>query len=220
VAVVHNCVDREKFKFDPQKREKSRRQFELKKFTVFCAGNLIPRKGVMEFIEVARQFPEFDFIWYGQLWSKLFTFYPAMHRAIERRPTNVKFPGFVEDVVSAFCAGDVFFFPSHTENQPMVLLEAASLSRPLIVRDIPEYSGWMIDGQNSMKATTTDRFAEILWKISQESILYNKLSEGAEALAESFSVAQVGRRLKELYEQILDGKSLSPSRPAAASSLR
>ncbi len=211
VAVVNNCIDRAKFRFDEAKREKTRAQFGLTRFTVFCAGNLIPRKGVMDFIEVARQLPDFDFIWYGQLWSKLFTFYPAMHKAIENRPTNVKFPGFVDDVISAFCAGDVFFFPSYTENQPMVLLEAASLRRPLLVRDIPEYQGWMSHDQTCLKATKPTEFAALLRALASDSTLYQKISDGADALAESFSVAQVGRRLKQLYEQVLNGESMEDS---------
>jgi 1,2-diacylglycerol-3-alpha-glucose alpha-1,2-glucosyltransferase len=208
VAAVPNCIDRSKFQFDSAKREKARVQFGLTRFTVFCAGNLIPRKGVMDFIEVARLLPDFDFIWYGQLWPKLFTFYPAMHKAIEKRPPNVKFPGFIEDVVSAFCAGDVFFFPSYTENQPMVLLEAASLGRPLLVRDIPEYQGWMKHAHSCFKAGQPQDFASFLSQLANNKALYQQMSTGADALAESFSVTQVGQRLKLLYERVLSGKPL------------
>jgi 1,2-diacylglycerol-3-alpha-glucose alpha-1,2-glucosyltransferase len=207
VAVVPNCIDRGKFEFDAEKRRCTRAQFGLTRFTVFCAGNLIPRKGVMDFIEVARQLPEFDFIWYGQLWPKLFTFYPSMHRAIERRPPNVTFPGFVDDVVSAFCAGDLFFFPSFTENQPMVLLEAASLGRPLVVRDIGEYRGWLSHGKNCLKAYNPRDFARCLRQIATEPDLYSGLSQGATELAESFSLTQVGQRLKALYKHVLCGSS-------------
>ncbi|MBI1741644.1 glycosyltransferase family 4 protein [Candidatus Acetothermia bacterium] len=205
VAVVNNGIDRERFKFDGQQRGRAREQFGLQRFTVFCGGNLIPRKGVKDFIEVARALPEFDFIWYGQLWSKLFTFYPAMHRAIERRPANVQFPGFVNDVVSAFCAGDAFFFPSYTENQPMVLLEVASLGKPLVVRDIPEYQGWLTHGLNCFKADSAENFARLLHRIATDSALYSKLSEGAEQLAAAHSLTHVGRRLRTLYEQVLSG---------------
>jgi 1,2-diacylglycerol-3-alpha-glucose alpha-1,2-glucosyltransferase len=203
IYVVSNAVDRERFRFTEEGRRLYRERLGLKNFTVFCAGNVIPRKGVLDFLEVARRLPQMDFVWFGKIWPKLLTFYPEMHKALERRPPNVKLPGFVEDTPAAFSAGDLLFLPSFRENQPMVLLEAASLGRPLVVRDIPEYRGWLIDRVNARLGATVEEFVEIIAEIAQSPPEWQRLSQAACELAQASSLPVVGRQLKELYQQLL-----------------
>jgi glycosyltransferase involved in cell wall biosynthesis len=126
-----------------------------------------------------------------------------MHKALERRPPNVKLPGFVEDTPAAFSAGDLLFLPSFRENQPMVLLEAASLGRPLVVRDIPEYRGWLIDRVNARLGATVEEFVEIIAEIAQSPHEWQRLSQAACELAQASSLPVVGQQLKELYQQLL-----------------
>lgn len=203
IYVISNAVDRERFRFRKEQRPAYRARLGLKNFTVFSAGNVIPRKGVLDFIEVARQLPEVDFVWFGHLWPKLLTFYPEMHKAIKHRPPNLKMAGFVEDTPAAFSAGDLFFLPSFRENQPMVLLEAASLGRPLVVRDIPEYRGWLIDGVNARTGTSVEEFVQIISKLAQNSREWQRLSQAAQDLAQASSLPVVGAQLKELYQRLL-----------------
>lgn len=203
IYVVSNAVDRDRFRFSEEHRRLWRARLGLKNFTVFCAGNVIPRKGVLDFLEVARRLPQIDFVWFGHLWPKLLTFYPEMHKAIENRPSNVIMPGFVEDTHLAFSAGDLLFLPSLRENQPMVLLEAASLGRPLVVRDIPEYRGWLIDTVNARTGSSVEEFVQIISEIAQDPQEWQRLSHAAEELAHASSLPVVGQRLKELYEQLV-----------------
>jgi 1,2-diacylglycerol-3-alpha-glucose alpha-1,2-glucosyltransferase len=204
IYVVSNAVDRARFRFSAEHRRAYRARLGLRRFTVFSAGNVIPRKGVLDFIEVARQLPEVDFVWFGHLWPKFMTFYPEMHKAIERRPPNVIMPGFVEDTPAAFSAGDLFFLPSFRENQPMVLLEAASLERPLVVRKIPEYRGWLIDGVNARTGTSVEEFVQIIREIAHDPADWQRLSDAAGELAEASSLPLVGQRLRQLYAQLLE----------------
>ncbi|MDW8031553.1 MAG: glycosyltransferase [Candidatus Bipolaricaulota bacterium] len=201
--VVSNAVDRNRFRFSEENRRLWRARLGLKRFTVFCAGNVIPRKGILDFLEVARRLPQFDFVWFGHIWPRLLTFYPEMHKAVENRPSNVRMPGFVEDTPAAFCAGDLLFLPSFRENQPMVLLEAASLGRPLVVRDIPEYRGWLVDRVNARMGKSVEEFVEILLEVAQNPQEWHRLSQAAEAIAHASSLPVIGQRLKELYEQLL-----------------
>ena len=205
IAVVSNGIDRERHRFSAEKRALFRERFGLRRFTVFSAGNVIPRKGVNDFIAVAERLPEFDFIWYGYRWRKLFTFYPEMHRRIAQRPANVRFPGFVPDTPGAFSAGDLLLFPSFGENQPLVLLEAASLGRPLIVRDLPEYEGWLEHGVNCLKGRSVEEFVELIKEVAEDEGLRARLARGAEALAEEHRLERVGERLKGLYAGLLEG---------------
>ncbi|MFN4217989.1 MAG: glycosyltransferase family 4 protein [Candidatus Bipolaricaulia bacterium] len=203
IYVVSNAVDRGRFRFCEESRRMWRARLGLRNFTVFCAGNVIPRKGVLDFLEVARRLPQIEFVWFGHIWPKLLTFYPEMHKALEHKTPNVKMPGFVEDTPAAFSAGDLFFFPSLRENQPMVLLEAASLGRPLVVRDIPEYRGWLIDNVNARMGTSLEEFAEIISELAQNPHEWQRLSQAAQDLAQASSLPVVGQHLKELYEQLV-----------------
>lgn len=211
IWVISNAVDRQKFRFNAEKRRHYRELLDLSRFTVFCAGNVIPRKGVLDFLEVARRLPELDFVWFGHLWPKFMTFYPEMHKALEAKPTNVKMPGFVSDTPAAFAAGDLFFLPSFRENQPMVLLEAASLGRPLVARAIPEYRGWLADGLNARLGDSVEDFVTQIRHIAQNSSEWQKLSRSSEELAEASSLPVVGRRLQELYTLVLAGAAQDPA---------
>ena len=208
VAVISNGIDRQRFRFSAEKRDKFRNGFGLTRFTVFSAGNLFPRKGVCDFIDVAAKLPQFDFIWYGYRWNRLLAFHPEMHRRIKERPPNVRMPGFVEDTQGAFSAADVFLLPSLGENQPLVVLEAASLGRPLILRDLPEYRGWLEDGVNCLKGRSIEEFASLIEQVSKDEKLRLRLSQGSEVLAEKHRLERVGARLYQLYQEVLDGSEV------------
>ena len=208
VAVVSNGIDRKRFRFSEEKREKFRQRFGLGRFTVFSAGNVIPRKGVADFIDVAAELPQFDFIWYGHRWSKLASFYPKMQRKLAQRPANLQLPGFVYDTQGAFSAADLLLFPSLGENQPLVILEAASLGRPLILRDLPEYRGWLNEGVNCLLGQNVEEFVALVKKVAEDEKLQSRLARGAETLAEEPRLQRVGQRLKSLYQAVLEGRKI------------
>ncbi len=214
IAVVSNGVDRERFRFDPDKRAFYREKFGLTRFTVFGAGNIIPRKGITDFLDVAARLPHYDFIWYGQRWPKALAFHPQLEKRLDERPPNVRLPGFAEDAPGAYSAGDVLLFPSRTETQGLVILEAASLGRPVIVRDLPEYADWLVHGENCLKARSVDGFVEAVRRLAEDRALYARLQEGAERLARAHSLERVGERLKALYRWVLSLPPRGPRRTA------
>ncbi|MCX6095811.1 MAG: glycosyltransferase family 4 protein [Candidatus Bipolaricaulota bacterium] len=209
VAVVSNGIDRDRFRFSQAKRDEFRANLGLDRFTVYAAGNVFPRKGVSDFIDVAHVLPTVDFIWYGYRWKRILTYYPEMHRRIARRPPNVRFAGFVRDTIGAFSACDALFFPSQGETQSLVVLEAASLGRPLILRDLPEYHGWLTEGKNCLMGRTVEEFAELVKRVSEEEPLRAALSREAEALAEAHRLERIGERLRTLYEAVLEGRDVT-----------
>lgn len=207
IYVVSNGVDLEKFRYSTQARQEYRRRFKLKRFTVFSAGNLIPRKGVLDFLEVARRLPQFEFIWFGQAWGRLLAFDSEMHQALDECPPNVKLPGFVEETPGAFSAGDLLFYPSYGETHGLVLFEAAALGRPVVIRDLPEYTavGWR-DGENCLKGKTIDDFCERIERLAGDESLRTALGRAAYRLAEANSLDRVGHRLCQLYHELLHAK--------------
>jgi 1,2-diacylglycerol-3-alpha-glucose alpha-1,2-glucosyltransferase len=209
IEVVSNGVDRELFRFSPEKRARYRAAFGLQRFTVFGAGNIIPRKGIIDFLDVAERLPQYDFIWYGHRWPRALAFHPQMEKHLEEKPPNVRLPGFVEDPSGVYAAADALLFPSHTETQGLVILEAASLGRPVIVRDLPEYVDWLYHGENCLKGRSVEEFCEQITCLAEDPALYERLQQGAERLAEAHSLDVVGRRLVALYRSVLE----QPARP-------
>lgn len=147
IRVQSNGVDLKKFYKDEVKRKAGRDSNSLVDVVVGTVGLAIPRKGIDTFLMLAEKFTKNSFMWFGKIYS------PAVVKALPQvMPSNVKFTGYVQDILEAFNALDVFIFPSYEENQGMVILEAAAIGLPILVRDIPVYEGWLRDGENCLKA--------------------------------------------------------------------
>lgn len=204
IEVVSNGMDLQRFRPDPAEQAKYAKRFKQGAFTSFSAGNLIPRKGVSDFIEVAKALPHHNFIWFGKRWNRLLNANAGLERCLALLPGNVQLPGFVQDTASAFAAMDALFFPSYTENQPMVILESATLGLPLVVRDIPEYEGFLSHGVNCLKAQDNAEFIDHLRRISEDASLREQLKQGALALADVHGLVHVGQRLRSLYAALLE----------------
>lgn len=201
IHVVSNGVDTEAVQFSQQKRKRYRNKFNLNKPTVFCVGQVIPRKGVTTFVEVARQLPQYNFIWFGHRMNKLFMYDREMDKAIKSAPSNVQFTGYVEDIQAAYSAGDLFFFPSHEENQGIVLLEAAIRKAPIVARDLPVYKGWLKNETHCLIGNNKNDFTSAINRLMNDSSPRNKLTKNASTMAREHSLDKIGRRYLELYDK-------------------
>lgn len=204
IDAVSNGVDLERFARDERKIAAYRDHFHLEgKKSVICVGLPFERKGIFDFIEVARQLPEVTFIWFGKV--PLYTV-PAKIRRIVKgaHPPNVIFPGYVEgDVLEgAYAGADAFFFPSKEETEGIVVLEALAASQQIIVRDIPVFSDWLTHGVNCWKGKDTDEFRALV-----SAAVNHKLKDiraGALQCAQERSIEAVGRSLHRVYEKLYE----------------
>jgi 1,2-diacylglycerol-3-alpha-glucose alpha-1,2-glucosyltransferase len=203
VHVIPNATNPERYRFDKEKREQWRDKLGLTRFTFFSAGNLIPRKGVIDFYEIAETLPEYDFVWYGKKWNPLLTLKREFSKRVEEQPGNVHLPGFVTDINGAFSACDSLLFTSYSENQPMAILESAAMGRVIIARDIPEYKNFLIHGENALLATTVEEFVQHVTAVANDESLRKKLMDGALSLAEKHNLQNVGQHILDIYENLL-----------------
>lgn len=206
ISVVSNGVDRERF--SAASAERQRREPGRERLTIFSAGNVIPRKGIVDFVRTAARLPDLDFVWHGHRWSRAAAYWPEMDTALDDAPGNVRFPGYTRDTPGAFAAGDVCFFPSMSETQGLVLLEAASLGKPLVVRDLDVYRDWLNHGENCLKGRSVEDFGRHLRALADDPELYARLSHAAETLAEAHSLERVGAQLGRLYDGLCVGNAL------------
>ena len=201
IEVVSNGVDTDKFVKDEEKAEIFRRHFGLTKENkvVIASGLWIKRKGILDFIEVAKQLPDVTFIWFGE--TNLLTVPTEIRQAVTKdHPANVIFPGYMScDIyLGAFSAADVFFFPSYEETEGIVTLEALSTSATCVLRDIPVYEGWMRDGYNCFIGKTNEDFVNLI-RDKIEGRLPD-VSENARKTALERSIPKIGQKLKHIYE--------------------
>jgi glycosyltransferase involved in cell wall biosynthesis len=195
LVVQTNGIDVNVFYKDEARREKYRTELGVTGTAVGMVGLVLPeRKGVDTFIMLGKTFPHVAFYWFGKIFST------ALVAPVANTAPNVHFTGFVDDILAAFNAIDIFVFPSHEENQGIAILEAAAVGLPILVRNLPAYEGWLVHEQNCLIATSEQEFVTHLKRLLEDAALRERLSAGALALAHEQSLESQAHVMKEIYE--------------------
>lgn len=201
VYSLTNGIDTDFFAPSPKARLRFRHKYGLSdnQKVIISAGHFIERKGLPEFVEMARKMPEVRFFWFGH--TPLSTVPHTIRQAIENAPENVSFPGFVSqsDLRDAYCGADLFAFLSQEETEGIVVLEALACGTPTLLRDIPVYNGWLRDGEQVYMASNTGMFVQKAVNILNGAL--PPLTEAAIATAESRSMYATGEKLREIYQK-------------------
>ncbi|MFA6106324.1 MAG: glycosyltransferase [Patescibacteria group bacterium] len=200
LMAMSNGVDLERYFRDEEKRKKGREAFGTGCVTVGTVALIIPRKGIDTFLKMAENFPENKFVWIGKKYSSL-----LVKPLPKNLPANCEFTGYVDDILAAFNALDIFIFPSYEENEGMAILEAAALGLPILVRDIPVYEGWLTHGVDCLKAKNDEEFKKYLGELIVSAELREKLGQAALEVARKKSKAVLAERVVKVYEEILRG---------------
>lgn len=202
--VISNGFDPEKLEGFEGLREEYLDRYDLEPPVVFNVGHVIARKGLDTFIETAERMPELDFAWFGYInptggrFGKYLQSRDTLEM-IENSPENCTFTGYIEDIRGAFAAGDIFFFPTHNENEGIALLEAMGCGKPPVVRDIETFE-WMEDGQNCLKAG--EDFTDALERFKDRDER-QRIGKNAEEKSQEFSLDAVGSELVSVYEELV-----------------
>lgn len=202
--VVSNGVDTEFFKRDETKAKEFRKKINFAAPVILCVALPFKRKGIHDFVEVASKLKEYHFVWIGS--KGIATLLPRdVQRILKDPPPNVVFPGFMpqEELVGAYSAADVFFFPSYEENEGIAVLEALSCECAVVVRDIPVYEGWLQNGVNCLKAESNEDFEAAIRRLVEDRDLARDLGQEARKTALERDLIVVGRKLKTVYEDVL-----------------
>jgi 1,2-diacylglycerol-3-alpha-glucose alpha-1,2-glucosyltransferase len=203
--VVTNGVDTEKFVRSDSGRTRVRGLLKLdgqplgERLLIGTVGLVVPRKGVDTFVQTARVRPDELYLWCGAAFAK--ANYPVVPPS--GPGSNLRFPGYVDPPVSDWLSAmDIFFFPSHEENQGIAILEAASMSLPIVVRDLPAYRGWLKHGENCLIATNELEFVKHLDVLARDQQLRARLGAAARKTAEENDLRVVGETLKKIYAEL------------------
>lgn len=204
IIAISNGIELEFFKQDPVAAKTFRDAFNFKAEdkVVMAVGLYIERKGILDFVELAKRMPDYKFIWFG--FTNLNTVPSKIREAVETKLPNLFFPGYVSrDVLKgAYSSCDLFIFPTFEETEGIVLLEALAIKIPVLIRDIPIYRGWFVDGVNVYKASSIDEFEDKIKKIINKD-LPSLVEEGYKVAAER-DIKNIGKELKKIYEDLME----------------
>lgn len=169
---------------------------------IIAVGLYIERKGILDFVELAKQLPDYKFVWFG--YTNLNTVPKKIRDAVTTKLDNLYFPGYYPRNLlrKAYAGADLFFFPTYEETEGIVLLEALASKIPVLIRDIPIYEGWFEDGKNVYKGKNNQEFKKKIIDIVEGKL--PDLTEAGYEIAEERSIENVGRQLKQIYEDLLD----------------
>lgn len=168
---------------------------------VMCAGLTIERKGILDFVELAKCMPEYQFIWFGE--TNLYTVPAKVRKAVQTKIPNLRFAGYAtqNDLKEAYGSCDLFLFPSKEETEGIVILEALAMKIPILLRDIPVYSDWLQNGKDVYKAENLDEFQIKIRKILEHAV--DDLTEAGYQVVKERSIEKVGEQLERIYKRCL-----------------
>jgi 1,2-diacylglycerol-3-alpha-glucose alpha-1,2-glucosyltransferase len=164
---------------------------------VISVGHYIQRKGILDFIELARRMPSVRFFWFGYTDPSLIP--GTVRNAIAAAPDNLQFPGYVDRraLRDAYCGADAFAFLSQEETEGIVVLEALACGIPVVLRDIPVYEGWLVNGRHVYKVPDAACAETTISKLLDGQL--PDLTAAGRAAAEARSLSRVGAALRDIY---------------------
>ena len=206
IQAVSNGIDLARFTHDDSKVKAFREYFNLPedRKVIISVGLYFERKGLPDFMEVARALPEYTFIWFGH--TPLASVTSKVRDAIREKPNNVILPGYIKgDIIEgAYASADVFFFPSYEETEGIVVLEALASRCQTIVRDIGVYDPWLVHEESCYKGNSIRDFVYLIRAYLRDEL--PSTTEAAYKVAEERSIKEIGIQLKDVYERVLKGE--------------
>lgn len=202
IYAVSNGIELNFFKKDKNLKDKFRKRYNYKDTdkVIIGIGLYIKRKGIIDFVELAKRCPEYKFIWFG--YSPLIAAGRKVRKAVNTKLDNLKFAGYVDqDIIKEAMNGcDLYLFPTLEETEGIPIIEACACSCDAIIRDIPIFDDWLYDGINVYKAKDVDEFERKI-----KLFLNNKIpsvAKNAYDIAKQRDISKIGKELKKIYESL------------------
>jgi len=207
ISYIPNVVSKKRFYSISSEERKSACHFfhiQEDRFTVLCVGQLQHRKGVLDFIEVAKSIPEIDFLWAGNFsFGKISDGYEQIKKAVKTHPKNLRFLGLVdrERMNKLYNSVQMMFLPSYEELFPMTILEAIKCGLPILIRDLPIYDNILY--HYPLRGKNNEEFIQIIRQLSNDIGYYNEAASQSQKCSDLYSEEKVAGYWKHYYHAIL-----------------
>ena len=203
---ISNGVDLDFFKKNPKYGEEFRKKYGYSKNdkVIIGIGLYIERKGIVDFVELAKRMPEYKFIWFG--YSPLSVAGKKVRKAVNTKLDNLTFAGYVEkeEIRAALNGCDIYLFPTLEETEGIPIIEACACETTAIIRDIPIFKDWFKDGYDVYKAKDIDEFEDKIKKIIKGEL--PSIAKNAFPKAQERDIKLIGKKLREVYQEVSKSK--------------
>jgi 1,2-diacylglycerol-3-alpha-glucose alpha-1,2-galactosyltransferase len=204
ITFIPNYVDESKFVMNTSIAS-IRKNWQFKRFTVLGVGQVQHRKGVLDFVEVAKKLPGIDFVWAGGFSFKGMTAgYDELKIVMDQPPSNVRFLGIVprEKMNELYHGCDLFFLPSFDELMPMSVLEAAVCDKPILLRDLELYEPVFF--KHYLSAHNVDGFVKIIMQLSENKEFYQQSLEHPQWLKNYYRKDAILKQWEDYYQEVIN----------------
>lgn len=207
IQYIPNYVSKETFyKESDAKIKETKIKYGIQEdaFVVLGVGQVQTRKGVKDFIEVAKALPQLTFVWAGGFsFGKITDGYEELSEIYNNPPQNVKFLGIIPrlDMNDVYNIANVLFMPSYNELFPMAILEAINSQKPLLLRDLDLYKDILFE--KYLKDVNNEGFIHKIEELRENQELYQDYSQYSHEISEYYSQDNVKDIWKKFYQSIV-----------------
>ncbi|HBT59547.1 MAG TPA: glycosyl transferase family 1 [Acholeplasmataceae bacterium] len=198
---LSNGVDTNFFNPEIERRVAFREKYHIdnNQKVIISVGHYIERKGILDFVKLAKEMPQYQFYWFGYTNLSLVT--KEVKDAIQTKLSNLHFPGYVNrcELRDAYNGADLFLFLTNEETEGIVLLEALATKIPILVRDIPIYSDWLTDNETVYKAKHLQEFKERITQLLEGHL--PDLTDAGYQIALQRDLRKIGQQLLAIYKR-------------------
>jgi 1,2-diacylglycerol-3-alpha-glucose alpha-1,2-galactosyltransferase len=217
---IYNPIPVDRWQCTPEKRKQGRKLLGLSdhEFVVLGVGQLQARKGVEDFMDVAKAVPDAKFVWAGGR-----PFGPLTEgiaridsRISESEGSNIQFTGMLglDQMPLIYAAADLMLFTSYQENCPLAPIEGAASGLPVVFRNIQEYHS--LYEHPYLKATTTEDFIQLTRKMMTDEDFLEQGKAVSKLLITQFDKNVIREKLLHIYEYLYasDTQTSRPKLPS------
>lgn len=198
IYAISNGIDLAFYQPLPTDRKEFREKYGFSDTdkVVVSVGLYFERKGILDFVELARSMPDHKFIWFGK--TPLMSVPHKIRKAVRTKLPNLIFAGYVQpaDLKKAYVGADVYMFPTYEETEGIVLLEALASRANVLIRNIPIFE-WLRDEADCYKASDNAEFEARIRGITEGRL--PSLGDAGYAAVEDKDLSKIGARLMEAY---------------------
>jgi 1,2-diacylglycerol-3-alpha-glucose alpha-1,2-galactosyltransferase len=203
ITFIPNYVDESKFAITSSIAS-IRKQWQFKRFTVLGVGQVQHRKGILDFITVAKTLPTIDFVWAGGFSFKAMTAgYEELKKVMDNPPSNVRFLGIIprEKMNELYHGCDVFFLPSYDELMPMSVLEAAVCNKPILLRDLELYQPVFFN--HYLSAHNVEGFVKMIKQLSENKDVYQQALDHPHWIKNHYRKDAILKQWEDYYQEVV-----------------
>lgn len=195
--------------FYPQTKElikanQKKLKINPKQPVIFGVGQVQTRKGVLTFVELAKNNPDWQFIWAGGFsFGPVTDGYQGLNKIVKNPPANLQFTGIIDRTTlnDYYNLADIFLLPSYSELFPMSILEAFAVQKPVVVRNLALYKDILQDAYLSGK--NTKELQAAIESILKSKSVQNKMIASSKRASQYYSPDHIADIWDHFYKSLL-----------------